>query len=131
MDYRYIPFYMQGSQFSGMYYNQWGISGDKDIDYIKEMYPATFTKIQELVDQEINRQEFVGSMLFDEYPDKMGVYRMVKNVFDKLKEDEKNCNNEEDCIKFPDDNWLKDIIMVLILNEMYRCRQKRKKYFTI
>lgn len=129
MDYRYIPFYVQGNAITGMYYGQWGVEEDRDIEYVKEMYPQTFYRIQELVEQEANRQEFIGSMMFDEYPDKMGVIRMVNRIFDVVKEDGASCVERDDCIKYPDDEWLKDIIMVLLLNEMYRRRQRRKKFY--
>ena len=42
------------------------------------------------------------------------------------KEEEEQCGDGENWIKYPDDQWLKDIIMVLLLNEMYRRRQNRR-----
>lgn len=56
-----------------MYYGQWGMAEDRDIEYVKEMYPLTFMTIQEMVEKECDYQEFAGSMMFDEYPDKMGI----------------------------------------------------------
>ena len=78
MDYKYIPFYVQGNAVTGMYYGQWGMAEDRDIEYVKEMYPLTFMTIQEMVEKECDYQEFAGSMMFDEYPDKMGILRIVK-----------------------------------------------------
>ena len=122
MDYRYIPFYVQGNAIPGVYYSQLGMENDRDIEYVKEMYPQTINRLQELVEQESNRQEFAGSMMFDEYPDKMGVLRMVNRIFDIVKD-------EKECLRYPDDQWLKDIIMVLLLNEMYRRRQRRRRFY--
>ena len=127
MDYRYIPFYVQGNTITGLYYGQNGMENDKDIEYVKEMYPMTCSIIQEWVEQECNHQEFVGSMMFDEYPDKMGVLRMVNRIYEQVKKSEEKCEGE--CIQYPDEQWLKDIIRILLLNEMYRRRQKRKKYY--
>ena len=118
MDYKYIPFYVQGNAVTGMYYGQ----------CVKEMYPLTFMTIQEMVEKECDYQEFAGSMMFDEYPDKMGILRIVNRIFENIKKEEASCNGKE-CIKYPDDQWLKDIIMVLLLNEIYRRRQKRKRYY--
>ena len=129
MDYRYIPFYVQGNAILGVYYSQLGMENDRDIEYVKEMYPQTINRLQELVEQETNRQEFVGSMMFDEYPDKMGVMRMVNRIFDMVKKEEMECRNEKECLIYPDDQWLKDIIMVLLLNEMYRRRQRRRRFY--
>ena len=124
MDYRYIPFYVQGNAISGLYYGQWEMSEDRDMDYVREMYPMTFSRLQELVEKECNRQEFAGSMMYDEYPDKLGISRIVQNIFSEIKKDEENCARDE-CTKYPDDTWLKDIITVLLLNEMYRRRRRR------
>ncbi len=126
MDYRYIPFYVQGNAITGIYYGQWSEPSDRDIEYVKEMYPQAFSKIQDFIERECDRQEFAGSMMFDEYPDKLGVIRMVSNIFDKVKESEKEC--KENCLNYPDDQWLKDIIMVLLLNEMY-VRRRRKRFY--
>lgn len=129
MDYRYIPFYVQGNAIAGMYYGQWGTEEDRDLAYIKEMYPDTFARMQEFVEQECNRQEFAGSMIFDEYPDKMGIFRMVNRIFEQVKREEPVCKEGEQCEKYPEDQWLKDIIKVLLLNEMYQRRHRRKRYY--
>ena len=128
MDYRYVPFYVQGNAVTGIYYGQWGMAEDRDIDYVKEMYPLTFSRIQELVEFESDRQEFAGSMMFDDYPDKLGVLQIVNRIFAKIKQEESECTEGDKCTKYPDDQWLKDIIMVLLLNEMYR-RRRRKRYY--
>ena len=81
MDYRYVPFYVQGNAVTGIYYGQWGMAEDRDIDYVKEMYPLTFSRIQELVEFESDRQEFAGSMMFDEYPDRLMLKQIVDRIF--------------------------------------------------
>lgn len=129
MNYKYIPLYVQGNNFNGMYWNPWTMQNSRDVEYVKEMYPETFDRIQEIVEQEADRQEFVGSMMYDEYPDKMGLLSIVNRIFDKLKKEEVECKEPSGCIEYPDDKWLKDIIMVLLLNEIYRRRQKRKRYY--
>lgn len=128
MNYRYMPLFIQGNALTGVYCGQWGMTDDKDIEYVKEMYPLTVLAIQELVERECDYLEFTGSMLFDEYPDKLGILRVVNKIFESLKEDEASCQGEE-CMTYPDDQWLKDIIMVMFLNEMYRRRQQRRKYY--
>ena len=46
MDYKYIPFYVQGNAINGFYYGQWNQMSDRDIDYVKEMYPIAFMTIR-------------------------------------------------------------------------------------
>ena len=49
---------------------------------------------------------------------------LKENKILEIKKDEENCVGDE-CTKYPDDTWLKDIITVLLLNEMYRRRRRR------
>ena len=94
------------------------------------MYPALGRQIQPLVEEECDRMEYDGSFMFDEYPDKLGIMRIVNRIFDRVKLEEASCaEGDMDCNKYPDDPWLKDTIMVLLLNEMYRRRQRRKRYY--
>ena len=127
MNYRYIPLTYMGNDFSRMYYPQWQPATEEDMRYVKEMYPRAFREIQREVERECDRQEYVGSMMYDEYPDKLGRMRIEKRIFDTIKSRNNDC--KEGCIKYPDDDWLKDVITVLLLNEMYYRRNKRRKYY--
>lgn len=122
MDYRYVPFYVQGNAVTGIYYGQWGMAEDRDIDYVKEMYPLTFSRIQELVEFESDRQEFAGSMMFDEYPDKLQLRLMCRRIYDKAQKEEENKGG-----------WLMDLIQVMAFQELCqrRCehRHYRKKFY--
>ncbi|MCR5737158.1 MAG: hypothetical protein K6G64_05870 [Eubacterium sp.] len=121
MDYRREPFYWQRNPLVGMHLTP---AEDRDLEYAKEMYPKAFSKIQEQVEKECDRQEFAGSMMFDEYPDRLSMRRIVNQIFEEVKKQEKTC--KKNCMKYPDNQWLMDIITVLLLNEMYRRRQKRR-----
>ena len=121
MDYRYVPFYMQGNAITGIYYGQWGMSEDRDIDYVKEMYPMTFSKIQEVVEQECDRQEFTGSMMFDEYPDRYSVTALCRKIYREIT-GEKELQGTA-CEK----DRLYQLIEVMLVHEMFRrrCRYRR------
>ena len=43
---------------------------EKDLDRMRELYPNEVKKIQKYVDEECDRMEYEGSLMFDEYPDK-------------------------------------------------------------
>lgn len=130
MDYRYMPFYVQGSALSGLYYQPWNDQETKDLQYLKEMYPKTTERIQQIIDDECDRQEFEGSLLYDQYPDKFGILRLVQRVYDRLKMEMQNHEGEK---KYPEEGWLKDMITIMLLSEMYRrrClrRNRRRKFY--
>lgn len=119
MDYRYMPFYNIEDDFLDYY----EISEERELQYMKEMYPRTTENIQRIIEQECDVYEYEGSILFDSYPDKLAMMRIVEKVYDRImleKEIKGNCDN------YPDEKWLKDIIMLMLLMEMYKRRKERR-----
>ena len=86
MIYNYIPVYIQQSSLSEGFFIKMDSSFSNKIDYVKEMYPVAFMTIQDWVERECDKQEFAGSLMFDEYPDKLGVLQMVNNIFRQIKD---------------------------------------------
>ncbi len=62
-----FPMQMQGNYLKEMEY-------EKDLDRMRELYPNEVKKIQKYVDEECDRMEYEGSLMFDEYPDKTMLY---------------------------------------------------------
>ena len=50
---------------------------ERDMQVMKSYYSKTAAAIQELVEQECDRMEYDGSMMFDEYPDKLMMEHLV------------------------------------------------------
>lgn len=123
--YKFMPIYIQQNSIPGGYFMKMDSAVIKKTNYVKEMYPKTFEKIQEMVDDECDRQDYAGSILFDEYPDKIGVMHLRDIIYDRVQVENSMCG-EEDCQLYPDEDWLKDIIMVLLLHEMYRRKEERE-----
>lgn len=112
MDYR-LPYYMA-------YPMPFQYDDDKvermDFDYIKSMYPALAKKILPFVEDECDRMSYEGSMIYDEYPDQLQIRLMCNRVYDKVKEQEKN-----------EDNNLKDMVQLILFHELFRRRCERRK----
>jgi len=123
MDYRYMPFYIGGSTLSGLYYQPWEDRETKDLNYLREMYPKTTSVIRDFINDECDRQEFEGSMMYDEFPDRLSIMRIVERIYGKAKDRfENNGENKKD------DTWLKEVISVMLLNEIYDRRKKRRNF---
>jgi hypothetical protein len=58
---------------------------DKDWDYMKQMYPITAKKIMSEIEDECDKLEYNGSCMFDEYPDRVYLSRIVDRIYDKTK----------------------------------------------
>lgn len=98
-----------------------------DILYLKELYPPSFLRLQKIIDEECDKLEFDGSIMFDEFPDKERIRVLENNVFEiaKSKLTEEAAVNQA-WRGLPDDGWLKDIMCALLINEMMRRRSRRR-----
>ena len=85
MDLR-LPYYM-------MYPIPYAFDEDKiqkrDREYLQSMYPATAKKIFPYIQEECDRQEYEGSMIYDEYPDKLQLCLMWRRVYEQVMKQEK------------------------------------------
>ena len=61
----------------------------RDVEYMKSMYPMSAKKILPYVEEECDRMEYEGSMIYDEYPDRLLLYLMAGRIYDRMKEGEK------------------------------------------
>lgn len=108
---------------------------DKDLTYIKEMYPNTAQHIMEYVEDECDKMEYEGSMMFDEYPDRWGVREIEERIYAKVRhlDDENNVkqmsamNYRERHRRPGNETWLNDMVRVMLYDEMYRRRCRYRK----
>jgi len=64
---------------------------DKDLDYMKQLYPPIAKKLLADIEDECDKLEYDGSCMFDEYPDRVYLGRIVDRIYTKyryLEEDE-------------------------------------------
>ena len=115
---RILPFYMT---YPGME----GREGNpiKDLEYFGQMYPERVKRYQGRVMEMLDRMDYEGSMIYDEYPDQLQIRLMCNRVCDKVKRHE----------NIEDEN-LKDMVQLILFYEIYnrRCeyrKRRRKIYF--
>jgi hypothetical protein len=122
-----MPYYMKNPM-QNYYWEE--IMYDRDMDRMKEMYPKEVRNIQRLVEDECDRMEYDGSLMFDLVPDRILFEQICRRIEDRLAQG--NPNSEfaaqgcgEDRCSEPDRN----MIRVLMCQEMYhrRCRYNRCK----
>lgn len=56
---------------------------EKDWDYMKQMYPITAKKILIEIIDECDKLEYDGSCMFDEYPDRVYLGRIVDRIYER------------------------------------------------
>ena len=127
MDYRYQPFsYMQQMDVNRMpFYMSYPMQNlyltemeyEKDMERMKELYPREIKRLVEAVEEECDKMEYEGSLMFDEYPDRFMMQQIAERIYEKM---------DSTPARGPQDD-LRHLIGVLLNNEMYRrrCRHRR------
>lgn len=57
--------------------------GMRDLEYLKSMYPLEAKQILPYIEDECDRMEYDGCMLYDEYPDQLQLRLMLRRIMKK------------------------------------------------
>lgn len=139
---RNTPYYNLGS---GEYVNYDDYEdAERDLDYLKQFYPTVCRIIQEAVQEECDQLEYEGSAMFDEYPDKLTLERMMQRIYQRVKDNAELkpyfsattptqvSANQIPYYSCPSCNVVDDFIHILFINEMYHRRRRyhnRRRWF--
>ncbi len=91
-----------------------------DTRRLRELYPLMARRLQPYVEETCMRLEYPGSMMYDEYPDRLSLLMKSKEVWENAGK------NEDFGEKAPAWEELQDLIGVLLLQEMLRRRKKNR-----
>ena len=72
----------------------------RDYDYMKSIYPDTAKRVLPYMEEECDRMEYDGSMMYDEYPDRLQLRLMCRRIYDKAEKEEENpgaCDRTSSC----------------------------------
>ncbi|MBE5864383.1 MAG: hypothetical protein E7295_16300 [Lachnospiraceae bacterium] len=96
----------------------------QDFEYLRRAYPTLLGKWQHRVEEILDRMDYEGSMIYDEYPDRLSLQNLGEAVARILLRDEAAEEALEDLAM---NDYLLGLAQVLVCNEVYRRRQKRKQ----
>ncbi len=109
---------------------------EKDLQLMQSYYSRRASRIQQKVERECDRMEYDGSMMFDEYPDKFMMEHLCRKIEREIlsedeKEDQQQSKIETRAMERDRGDGLRDLIGVLLFNEMFRrrCRHRRCRRF--
>ena len=137
-----IPFYM-AYPMQDVYLSE--IEYERDRERLKEMYPKEAKRIQRVVEEECDKMEYDGRLMFDEYPDRVMVQKLCDDIYNKVYD---NTTAEVETEQYKDrrpgggfpppppppprrDRGGRDLIEILLFDEMFRrrCRHNRCRRF--
>ena len=57
---------------------------EKDWGYFRQLHPGTAKRILREIDEECDKLEYDGSSMFDEYPDRVHLGKMIDRIYNKV-----------------------------------------------
>jgi len=92
----------------------------KDLEYLQQTYPNEVKRYQKKVAEILDKMDYEGSMIYDEYPDRYGIARLARTISLMIKGEEEKQGQETD---IPEKwIWLENMLQVLLCNEIYKRR---------
>ena len=120
-----LPFYMTYPL--PMYYQEED-SIIRDLEYLQQMYPAEAKKYQKLIASILDKLDYEGSLIYDEYPDRLQLYKLSMNILDRIRSqeagEEGDMDKEESSEKW---EWIGDLVQILLFYEIYKRRHNSKR----
>ena len=102
---------------------------EEDWLYMQQLYPNTARKLVYYIEDAVDRLEYENSMMFDNYPDRIAVEQVVKEIIAVIQE------NDPALITMPEetavsdrkgdqtwDSCMEEMIQIMLLGEMHHRR---------
>ena len=106
-----LPFYMA---YPGILNPRQEAAILQDLEYLQQLYPGDVKRYQRRVAEILDMTDYEGSMIYDEYPDRYSLQRLVRTICGILEKEEKEPPGE-------------DLIQVLLFDEVYKRRHGGKR----
>ena len=79
-----------------------------DLEYLQQTYPGEVRRCQRRIAEILDKYDYEGSMIYDEYPDRLSLYRIADTVGKILEQESEKVSG--------------DLIQVLVCDEIYKRR---------
>lgn len=135
-----MPYYMA---YPNLYWGLDEMDEENDLERIKSMFPRSARMIQPEIEEACDRLEYEGSMMFDEYPDRVMMEKIVDDIYEKVQQQQitENVAGQEeseevekdifttDCKNCGKHNFgtMKELISVMLFEEMFRRRARHRR----
>lgn len=124
--YHVYPFYHTYPGFTG-----WDQNTEQqvmeDLGYLQQMYPTLAKKIRIKVSSVLEKMDYEGSAIYDQYPDRIGLDSMIETIFSMMEKDQ--TIGDEIPINKDNKMYLKELATLVLYTELLKKRHKQQKYY--
>lgn len=120
-----LPFYMTHPGYLGLGRNSTVL---QDMEYLQQMYPDQIKRYQRRVAKLLDKLDYEGSMIYDEYPDRCSLLRLSRTMTEILQKEAREAEAAEPFSR-EREQWLEDLVQVLLCNEIYKRRHGGRRGF--
>ncbi len=120
-----LPFFMAYPGYPGKVQEQTLL---QDLEYLQSAYPNEVKRYQRKIADVLDKLDYEGSMIYDEYPDKYSLQRLAGTILKVLQTEDQRLSQEQ---QLPAEkwSWLEDMILVLLCHEVYMRRHGGQRGF--
>ena len=113
-----LPFYMT---YPGYFRQEQENMFLKDLEYLQNIYPDKVRHIARRVAEILDKMDYEGSMIYDEYPDRFSICHMAHTINEILKQE---AEGESDASDMDSERWAwqEYLCQVLLSTEIYKRR---------
>ncbi|MBQ8326339.1 MAG: hypothetical protein IJX86_04640 [Lachnospiraceae bacterium] len=118
---RILPFYMT---YPLPVYYQEEDRVMQDLEYLQQLYPADAKRYQTRIMVILDQLDYEGSVIYDEYPDRITLYKLVSDISNMLAREE-----ESSGIAMTDEKkeWISSLVAILLFYEIYKRRHNNSR----
>ena len=98
----------------------------RDLEYLQQMYPSEAKRYQKTISDILDKLDYEGSMIYDEYPDKWQIYKLSRDILDRIKREEEQQNPDKK-MSAEKWEWLGDMVQILLFYEIYKRRHNTRR----
>lgn len=117
-----LPFYMT---YPLPLYYQEEDTVTRDLEYLQQMYPAEAKKYQKIIAGILDKLDYEGSMIYDEFPDRWQLHRLAGDVMDRIRREEER-ENPDTPVPQEKWNWIADMVQIILFYEIYKRRHSNR-----
>lgn len=122
-----IPFYVAYPNYQ-MYSDEYRRM--QDLEYLQAMYPTEVKEYQKKINQVLDRIDYAGSLIYDEYPDRISLYKLATDITQSIIRDKISAGDSETGQpSATDKEHMGIIVQILLYYEIHKRRYKRSDSF--